>query len=287
MNKKNDLTIHHPHDKFFKSVFGRKKEAQELLKKHLPPEVLAKINLKNIEIVKSAFIKDDLQERYSDLVIKTNIDGKEGYIYALVEHQSTPDSKIFFRLIEYNNLLMQHHLKAGNQTVPSIFNIVLYTGAEKYNIPTDFIEMADSPSTFAFPIKYKLIDLRRISDETLINNGSIALAELVLKHSAERRFCQWVERNLKIFRMLVLAIDYRVEFFYYINEVENDGGCDIQEKMIKFVPELKEEIMTVATRLRREGRKEGMTLGRQDTLKDLLAKGILTKEQVAKLLKEK
>ena len=71
MNKETNIT-YRPHDALFKGVFGNKKEATELLKSHLPPEVLAKIDLSKIEIVNSDFIREDLRDRHSDLVVKTN-----------------------------------------------------------------------------------------------------------------------------------------------------------------------------------------------------------------------
>lgn len=51
----------------------------------------------------------------------------DGYIHVLVEHQSTPDKHMAFRLIRYAVAAMQRHLKAGhNKTTTGDTGAVLY-----------------------------------------------------------------------------------------------------------------------------------------------------------------
>ncbi len=281
--------VHQPHDKFFKSVLSHKRESQDLLRYHLPPEVLATIDLESIEVVKTDFIKQDLQDRYSDLVLRTKIGGQIGYIYTLAEHLSEPDKKIFYRLIEYNNELMARHLAEGNKKYPSIVNIVIYAGAKKYNMPTNLTDMAEDPTTVSIPLRYHLVDLNGLSDEELLGHGAIAFLELILKHNRERKFYQWALRNRGLFRKFLLSCDYSKVVIVYLTSTEVADRGDYPNKLAKLVPELKDEIMTVANRLREEGIAQGiaqgMAQGGENMLKTLLAKGFITAEQ-SKIIRE-
>ena len=44
----------------------------------------------------------------------------DGYIYALIEHQSTPDRHMAFRLMRYAIAAMQRHLDAGHDRLPLV-----------------------------------------------------------------------------------------------------------------------------------------------------------------------
>ncbi|MDI5677530.1 Rpn family recombination-promoting nuclease/putative transposase, partial [Salmonella enterica subsp. enterica serovar Anatum] len=42
----------------------------------------------------------------------------DGYIYVVIEHQSTPDAHMAFRLMRYAMAAMQQHLDAGFSPMP-------------------------------------------------------------------------------------------------------------------------------------------------------------------------
>lgn len=49
-------------------------------------------------------------------------------MYALIEHQSTPDKLMAFRLLRYALAAMQRHLDAGHDTLPLVVPILFYHG---------------------------------------------------------------------------------------------------------------------------------------------------------------
>ncbi len=49
-------------------------------------------------------------------------------MYALIEHQSTPDKLMAFRLLRYGLAAMQRHLDAGHDTLPLVVPILFYHG---------------------------------------------------------------------------------------------------------------------------------------------------------------
>ena len=59
-----------PHDTFFRESFGRREIAVDFLRHHLPPELLAEIDLETLESSKDTYVSADLRSAYSDLVYR-------------------------------------------------------------------------------------------------------------------------------------------------------------------------------------------------------------------------
>ncbi|BBO60302.1 Rpn family recombination-promoting nuclease/putative transposase [Mycoavidus sp. B2-EB] len=92
-----------PHDKFFKGSLKEKPVALDFLKAHLPANVYQKLDLNTLRTVDKSYITDELREIHSDIVYACQINGKDGYIplLLLLEHQSTADKHMAFRLFQY------------------------------------------------------------------------------------------------------------------------------------------------------------------------------------------
>lgn len=59
------------------------------------------INVNTLEPQKDSYINKDLEESFSDLLFKVDINEKEGYLYFLFEHKSYEDKGIAFQLLKY------------------------------------------------------------------------------------------------------------------------------------------------------------------------------------------
>jgi predicted transposase/invertase (TIGR01784 family) len=51
-------------------------------------------------------------------------------LYTVIEHQSTPDAHMAFRLMRYALAAMQRHLDAGHKTLPLVVPMLFYHGAK-------------------------------------------------------------------------------------------------------------------------------------------------------------
>ncbi len=83
---------------------------------HLPAELRAICDLSTLKLESGSFVEDDLRQYFSDVLysLKTT-DGADGYVHVLIEHQSSPDKHMAFRLIRYAVAAMQRHLDAGHK----------------------------------------------------------------------------------------------------------------------------------------------------------------------------
>lgn len=125
--------IHSAHDKFFKKALSNLTIAQEFFGTHLPPTFKKLIDLSTLSIEKGSFVDSALREHLSDMLYKVNIDNREGYIYILLEAQSTPDELMAFRVLEYSVQIMRRHLdKQAHdkkpETLPLVMPVVFYSG---------------------------------------------------------------------------------------------------------------------------------------------------------------
>ena len=71
-------TINHPHDKFFKEMFGNVALAKDFMTNYLPREVLDIVDIETVSPQNVSYIEANLKESFSDLLFKANINKSEG-----------------------------------------------------------------------------------------------------------------------------------------------------------------------------------------------------------------
>ena len=94
--------LHSPHDRFFNHTFKNPSTAVSFVESYLPAKVLALMNVSKLKVDNTHFVDESLQEYRSDLLYQIPLkNGKPAYVYFLFEHQSTPDSTMPFRMLQY------------------------------------------------------------------------------------------------------------------------------------------------------------------------------------------
>jgi recombination-promoting nuclease RpnB len=130
MTKKKKNNINNAHDQFFRTAMANKTVAREFLKTWLPGELCQLVDFEQLEIQPRSHINEVRQESEVDVLFKTTIGGYEAYLYLLLEHQSTPDELMPFRLLKYLCNIIDQHLKTqGNNKIPLIYPTVVYHGS--------------------------------------------------------------------------------------------------------------------------------------------------------------
>ncbi|ASQ15800.1 hypothetical protein BJM06_a00156 (plasmid) [Enterobacter cloacae] len=99
MKKKN--TTPTPHDATFRQFLTQPDIARDFMEIHLPAELRAVCDLSTLKLESGSFVEDDLRQYFSDVLYSLKTTAGDGYIHVLVEHQSTPDKHMAFRLIRY------------------------------------------------------------------------------------------------------------------------------------------------------------------------------------------
>jgi len=96
-------TLHNPHDRFFKAVFGRTEVAAEFLARYLPAEVAATLDWATLRAEKDSFLDPALTQHQADLLYGVDLrGGGTGYVHVLFEHKSFVESRINLDWLRYS-----------------------------------------------------------------------------------------------------------------------------------------------------------------------------------------
>ncbi len=190
----------------------------------------------------------------------------EGYIYCVIEHQSSAEKNMAFRLMRYATAAMQRHLDKGYDRVPLVVPLLFYYGeTSPYPYSLNWLDEFDDPQlarqlyTEAFP----LVDITIVPDDEIMQHRRIALLELIQKHIRDRDLIGMVDR---ITTLLVRGFtnDSQLQtLFNYLLQ------CGDTSRFTRFIQEIaersplqKERLMTIAERLRQEGHQIGWQEGK-------------------------
>lgn len=276
-----------PHDSIFKKVYSVPENAIAHFRTHLPPAVQSQLRLETVEVVKGSFVDKRFAERRTDLLYSVQTKaGGQALVYLLFEHQSTPDALMPFRLLAYMVRIWEWWLglpqNKNAHRVPFIAALVLYHGRQPWTYPISMEELFDIPEHVLDAAKphvpsftFVLRDLSQFTDDQLMGGALFGLVELLLKHIWDGDLLARLPRWAKLFRSVcerpsgLEAIELLLRYIMVGADVPHDD-------LVQFVDEhlgtnVKEVVMTLADRLREEGRAEGRDQGRQDLLLRLLA----------------
>jgi len=283
MSKK--IEVHQPHDKLFKAAFGDKEVLQDFLKSRLTLEILKRVDLSTVKLENCSFVSEELKGTQSDIVYSVQIDGKKGYIYTLIEHQSEPDGNQPLRLLGYNlRLWWQHAKQHKDDKYPVIINLVLYTGTEAYKGATSVAEAFEDPQLFHKSLDiHFLINIKEEGDKKILQDGKAALLEFLLRQGKTRKFRKFLEDNPHVVA-LIHKSSYVIESILYIWARDDGTPKDILKKVPNLDDETKAKIMSGLQRMMQKSEELGEKTG---IMKKLVKAGIITKEQAEKALKSK
>jgi predicted transposase/invertase (TIGR01784 family) len=95
--------IHHPHDMMVRAVLRDLPEATSFLQAYLAEDVSQRLNWATLRLLEGSFVDEDLRASEADFLYEIQRVSSEDsvWIYVLLEHQSTPDRWMRFRLLKY------------------------------------------------------------------------------------------------------------------------------------------------------------------------------------------
>jgi len=176
-----------PHDTFFRESFSRREIALDLLRWHLPAELLAEIDLDTLEISKDTYVSSDLRSAYSDLVYRVQYRDGPLNVYLLFEHKSRPEHWTLLQLLRYitaeGDQYCKQHSKA--KYLPPVYPLVIYHGKRQWRVPRNFQQLV-SPlpqalTPFVPQFTYALLDLSARTNAEIKGQVLTRLVQLALR----------------------------------------------------------------------------------------------------------
>lgn len=272
-----------PHDRLFKETWSRKENAQSFLRNFLPDYLLSSIDLDSLEICKDSFVEEDLKEYFSDLLYKTTLSGRRGYLYFLFEHKSHPEKRVALQLLSYQQSIWNLHLKQESLPLPVVVAMVLYHGMEQWTVGNNLLHLFGETKKRFLPhipdFRYLLYDLSRYPDEAIKGAVMFQATMLLFKYVFRPDYHERLPSIFALLRMLLekeTAMEYiETVLRYVLSTVENMSAEDVKSMVEQSLsPEKGELVMTLAERLRNEGRQQGLQQGIHEGLVEAIELGL-------------
>lgn len=184
-----------PHDALFKSFLTDPKIAKEFLEIYLPDKIKKLCDFNTLKLEPGSYVEKNLRQHFSDILYSLKIVGKDAYIYALIEHLTTPDKLTPFKLLRYQIPIMKQHLDNGHDTLPVVVPLLFYRGEQSpYPFSTDIFDCFENKALAKeiFLKPFPLIDITVIPDDEIRKHKGIAILELIQKNIQEGcpRICE-------------------------------------------------------------------------------------------------
>ena len=266
-----------PHDAVFKTFLRHPETARDFLQIHLPASLREICDLQTLNLESDSFIEEDLRAYYSDVLWSVKTTEGDGYIYVVIEHQSTPDAHMAFRLMRYAMAAMQKHLDAGHKQLPLVVPMLFYHGAKSpYPWSLCWLDEFANPGLARqlYAAAFPLVDITVIPDDEIVQHRRMALLELIQKHIRQRDLMGLVEQ---IVSLLVTGSTNDSQIKTLFNYILCTGDAPRFNEFIREVaersPQHKENLMTIAERLHEAGLQKGRLEGREEGLQEGLIEG--------------
>ncbi|OZG32210.1 Rpn family recombination-promoting nuclease/putative transposase [Rickettsia endosymbiont of Culicoides newsteadi] len=267
------------HDEIFRKSMENPIVAKEFLVTHLPKDVLALIDSTSLKLEKDSFIEPDLSETISDVLFSVKFNDQDGYIFLLLEHQSTVDKMMAFRLFKYMINICDRYLTTNPKAkrLPVIYPLIIYNGKKKYNAPLNIWNLFSHPDLAIgfWTNDCQLINVHDIPDEELKKKVWSGILLFFLKHIHERQLLKrWQEISHLLPKLSKITIGHdhiRNLLSYTLTFIEQNDKIEL-EKILKnsLTKEKGEELMPSIAQVWKE---EGIQIGLQDGIKIGEARG--------------
>lgn len=264
MKKNTSPTLH---DAIFKQFLTHPETARDFLDIHLPTALRKLCDLNTLQLASGSFIEDDLRPYYSDVLYSLKAGNGDGYVYCLIEHQSTPDKHMAFRLMRYAIAAMQRHLDAGHKTLPLVIPVLFYQGkVSPYPYSMSWLDEFETPeyARTLYGENFPLVDITIIPDDEIMQHRRMAILELLQKHIRQRDLTELLDQLTTLLlggnttqEQLISVINYMLQ------AGESRDPAVLINTLASRVPQHEETLMTIAEQLRLEGEQRGIQKGLQ------------------------
>lgn len=280
-----------PHDAVFRTFLSRVETARDFIEIHLPPSLMQICKLDTLRLESGSFIEDDLRPYYSDILYSLETTSGCGYVHVLIEHQSSPDKLMAFRLMRYAIAAMQRHIEEGHKTLPLVIPILFYQGRRSpYPWSLDWLDWLENfadPDTARqiYSTAFPLVDITVIPDDEIMEHRSMAALTLVQKHIWQRDMAELVDKLTSLLLLEQMSRQQITVLIKYMAQAgEEQDVRPLLYELAQRVPQHGGVLMTLAEKWLEEGMqkgiKEGIKEGKRAALlnvaKAMLERGIDT-----------
>jgi hypothetical protein len=266
--------IHQPHDKLFRAAFSNPETAAAFLRAYLDPALVALVDWDSLHVEPGSFIDAQMKASEADLLFTAKVHGEDTHFYFLCEHQSSQDALMPLRVLAYMVRIWTEEAKAvpGAARLTPIIPVVVAQDNKVWKTSTRFHDLFHLPPeqweevrSYMPDFSFRLLQLVELPFEGIVGTPDGRLALRALKAQAVGKLLEdpvWEPALLRVVSAEVL--DYLIRYVWN-QDVDKEGfGLRLRE-----LPrtDLNPETMTLAQRIREEGREQGIEIGREEGMR--------------------
>ena len=288
------ITQNKGHDKLFKEALKNKTDFIEFIKHFISIELANELTENNIEIYDRKFITNDFLEIESDIIYKV----KNKSVYFIIEHQSTIDKNMAYRMFEYMTEIIKEHIQdksIKSKSYPKIIPIVINTNNRKWNVATKYSdneEKIEGITESYIEAKYILVDINNYTNEELYEkNTMLSYLMLLEKSKAKEEYEEAINKMINALKQEDTGKMARFVKYILGQVLEEEKIEEIIEELSKkggksSMPSALERFMLQERQEgRQEGKQEGKEEGRKQTLIEII-KNMLKKKMTISAISE-
>lgn len=255
------------HDPLFKLFLREPETARDFLAVHLPQDIRSLVNLDSLKLESGSYVDEQLKEQHSDILYSVKMaQGEQCLLYCVVEHQSTEDEMMAWRMMKYTIRAMSDHLNKGYRTLPVVVPLLFYHGdVRPYPYSMDWLDCFEQPELARRVLSkpWPLIDVSELNDDDIKSHRRVALLEMVQRDIRLRdgkellaRLVQLIQMKLNSREQVEAVLRYTImngmtgeDITPYINQLSGD------------IPEYEDLMGTIAQQLEDKGIQKGIQQG--------------------------
>ncbi len=258
------------HDKLFGTTFSVPANAAAFLRAQLPAEVSTAIDWARLKMLPGTFVDSQFRRSQTDLLFSAPVCGKEGLIYLLFEHQSTPDAMLPLRLLRYITRIWERAAKErpAGAPLPVVLPVVLSQNAEIWAVPPRLSTLLDVPPPLAAALspyvpdfEYLHLQLASMPFDAISGTPSGVVVLRVMKAERLRDLlgdAVWDERMLDQISPELWQMVLR-----YMLAADIDRAAFQKRIAVLLNAETRNAAMTLAQQYQKEGHEKGLHTGLQ------------------------
>jgi predicted transposase/invertase (TIGR01784 family) len=289
-----NINIHQPDDRFFKSAMSDPEVVKAYLQ-HFYPKIAAIADLASLKLENSFSLRPSLKRFEADVIYRCRFQGEADdhfYFCLLFEHKSKPDKYIAVQVGLYLMELLSSMVKKQGRELEPVLPLIFYNGKEKW-MPQTLSELFQGHPHYTalepyIPnFRFLFQDATRLSPEELLRLD-LSYFRSVLMSMAFRH------RQHLIFKYLQLIFEgtdgkekVSAVTTYILGVAERS-----EEEFLKQIQDttftIKPEVMSTLEQILERGRKEGLEKGMEKGMEKGIEKGMdrgVYKNSIFNLLK--
>jgi predicted transposase/invertase (TIGR01784 family) len=278
----NHKSIHLPHDKAFRALMEYREFSAAFFRYHLPGKLASAFDPGSLKLLKETHLDKALRKTMNDLVFSCQLQGRPAYLTLLVEHQSTPDPMIAFRIHHYLfSVLYSHWKQHPGEALPPVYTLLFYHGVETpYPCSLNLLDCFNDPLNIMQDVLFQpvpIVDVGQIPDEDLKQQAWVGALSMAMKYIRAADMTPFALDVLKILpdpdtpaakEMLQQLLAY----------VLSSGNIDDIDGFIEASAELpgpvRSEIVSFAEKIEARGEARGRAEGKAEGIAKGKAEGI-------------